>query len=245
MAILGVGTGILVTGGIWIAESYPYHPVVEAYSFGPVSDDREEVEITNYQSFKAGTTLGFREYVPGLRTDAELEFEANYSGDEYINWHVAKDQSNKLSFHTVYPDYYYHSFNGTVKGVDLTIPVDDRMTYTISTTITEALTFESNLTPLFNGIAAIPILGSSAIIDFHDFEGITADDAPVNAARQIEYLLNNKPDGKDLQIIAMDGTTPVQKVVSSITPVNGEITIEGSWGFVAPQTTYTLEWVNA
>ncbi len=234
MAILGVGTQILITGGDWDTQSYPYHSVVEAYSFGPVTDDREEVEVTHYQSFQVGTTQGWREYIPGLRTDAEIEFEANYTGDEFKKWHVAKEQSTELTIQVVYPDFYCHSFGATVKGVDLTVPVDDRMTYTVSLTVTTALSVYASLTPLYSQITGVSSGGSTGTITFND-----SVNSIINSARQIEYLLAHEPAGQALhiQVAGVSGSHEV----ASINTSTGLLTITGStWGASPGTSTYTL-----
>lgn len=103
----------------------------------------DAVETTHQNS-----ASGFREFIPGLVDGGEVTLECNYLPDEVTQggvsgvWYIMKNRQRR-NWKMVFPGSPEHSvtFAGVVTAFEPDVPVDDRMTLSITLKVSGVPTF--------------------------------------------------------------------------------------------------------
>ena len=117
--------------------------VAEITSISPPSLDIPEVEVTHFES-----PNGFREYIPGLKDAGEFSFEINYVPNDATQNASTGIMANFLARTTLNWKIEFPQFSGTptwafpgyIKAFEPNVPVDDKITATITVRVTSAPT---------------------------------------------------------------------------------------------------------
>ncbi|ARR55332.1 hypothetical protein HY78_18740 [Rhizorhabdus wittichii DC-6] len=111
----------------------------EVTNVGLPNEQSADVEATHYESPDRT-----REYIAGLIDPGELTIELNWiPGDATDDLLVAaKSSGSVLLMRTVVPGAQQFTYPGIVKGIERTVPIDDRMTATVTIRVAGAVVQE-------------------------------------------------------------------------------------------------------
>ncbi len=102
-------------------------------SITPPSAQIDQIDVTHMQSPDRR-----REFIPGLIDSGECSFEMNYvpdsDGDNELNeiLDLAVGLDRRRQCRITYPNGVTHTFTGSLQTYEPTIPVDDKMTATVT-----------------------------------------------------------------------------------------------------------------
>lgn len=127
MAQDAFGTQFKVGDG---AATEAFTAVAEVHNISGPSLSRDSIETTHH-----GSTGGFREYLPGLRDGGEVTIDLNWDHGNathaglYTQIDSGTDNGN---FQVEFPDATVFEFSGHVTSFDVTAPIDDRLTASVT-----------------------------------------------------------------------------------------------------------------
>lgn len=141
MATAKIGHG----SELWIAnDTNVLTKVAELTSVGLPNPQVAEVEATHFESPDRS-----REYIPGLKDNGEIAFGINWLPgsvtDELINSALNDDQARDMEVRVpgTGDTKQVFAFAGIVRGYEKAIPIDDRMTATVTVRVSGAVTQEA------------------------------------------------------------------------------------------------------
>ena len=135
-AAIGYGTTIAIStnGGTTFTD------VAEVFSITPPSDTVDTVDVTHMASPNAT-----REFVLGLRDPGEASFEMNFvpgsAADTLLQ--TIRDSRQTVSCRITFPNDATWTFSGILTGYEPEVPVDDRMTATVTFKVTGSVLAEA------------------------------------------------------------------------------------------------------
>lgn len=130
MALDAFGTKFMVGDG---AEPEVFTAVAEVHDISGLSVSRDSIEVTHH-----GSQDGFREYLPGLKDGGEVSIGLNFDPTETTHTAlfsaITGGQTANTNYKIEFPDSggSSFSFSGHVTGYDVTAPIDDRLTATVT-----------------------------------------------------------------------------------------------------------------
>jgi len=114
-----------------------WNDIVEVYEIGELPIERETYDVTSHNS------SFYREYIMGLYVTSTLTMSANYEETQYDALFALVGTGVDMYFRLVYPDTptnSTHEFMALVSSVSPVTPLDDRITYNLTLTVTGAIT---------------------------------------------------------------------------------------------------------
>ncbi|MCK8780561.1 phage tail protein [Rhizobium sp. NTR19] len=135
-ARIGYGTKY----AIWDADADPaaFAEIAEVFSVTPGAASADRIDATHMQS--PGRR---REYIAGLIDNGEASFEINYipGSDTDILLRTLMDSGQTVQHRITFPNGVTVTYDASIIGYEKSIPVDDRMTATITVAVSGAETW--------------------------------------------------------------------------------------------------------
>lgn len=121
-----------------------YTALAECYAFTPPEDEVADVKVTHFKS-----PDGRHEYIPGLTESGSASLEMNYVPGSATDILITAARSAKTIWEIVatYPNGVSVNFIGFIKTYAKDIPLDDRLTASVSLTVTGAVTVTAAVAP--------------------------------------------------------------------------------------------------
>jgi len=115
-----------------------WEEIVEVYDIGELPVERAIYDVTGHSaSF-------YRETIAGMYVISSLTMGVNYVNEQYemLFSKIGEDDPALAIdyYRLLYPDNYYHEFQANVTNVTPVTPLDDRLTYNLTLTISGAIT---------------------------------------------------------------------------------------------------------
>jgi len=111
--------------------------IVEVYDIGELPVERAIYDVTGHSS------SFYRETISGLYVISSLTMGANYVKAQYetLFSKIGEDDPALAIdyYRLLYPDDFYHEFQASVTNVTPVTPLDDRLTYNLTLTISGAI----------------------------------------------------------------------------------------------------------
>lgn len=108
--------------------------IEEVYEIGELPIERDRYDVTSHgESY-------YREYILGLFTTSELTMAANYVQSQYDSLFTEVGTGNLVWYRIAYPDNTSHEFEAIVSSVSPVTPLDDRLTYNLTLTVSGPIT---------------------------------------------------------------------------------------------------------
>lgn len=135
MAITGVGTTYGIDDG---TTGSVFDTIAEVFEIVPPNQQTEEVETTHY-----GVSGGYRTFIPGLKDGGEVTFSINWTpGNETDEILRTLHASGATRTHRItFANTARISFPGWIKGFERGVPLDDRVTATITVRVSGNSTY--------------------------------------------------------------------------------------------------------
>ena len=137
-AKIGYGT----TYEIWDAGSSPpaFVEISEVFSVTPGAPAADRIDATHFQSPNRR-----REYIPGLIDSGEASFEINWVPGNASDLLIRDlmDSGETVEHRITFPGGARVTFDASIIGYEKEIPVDDRMTATITVAVSGAETWDA------------------------------------------------------------------------------------------------------
>lgn len=128
--IFGIGDGE-------ISESFT--PVAEVTNISGPSLSRDSIEVTSH-----GSTDGYREYIPGLTDGGEVTIDLNWNHTSHDDvWDLIDSEENNVNFEVLFPDATSFIFSGHATGFEVTAPIDDKLTASVTFKVSGQPTLET------------------------------------------------------------------------------------------------------
>ena len=133
-AALGYGSKFLISDN---SSPGVYTEIAEVFNITPPSFEADDVDVTHNQSPNST-----RETIPGLKTPGDCSFEMNFvpgsSSDVLIR--TLLNSGEQRACQIVFPNAETWSFLAAVKGYEVAMPTDDKMTATVSMQVSGSVT---------------------------------------------------------------------------------------------------------
>lgn len=128
-ADIGLGTTIELHNGD--GDPGTFYQIAEAYNLTPPDSQADEIDVTHFQSTA-------REFILGIDDNGECVFEMNFLPGSISEQKIlaAKAAKEERAMKLTYPNGSEWSFMVLIKGYSPAVPVDDRMTCTVSGRVT-------------------------------------------------------------------------------------------------------------
>lgn len=108
-----------------------YVEVAEVHNISGPSVSRDSIETTHH-----GSTGGYREYLPGLRDGGEVTVDINWDNSEGshadIYGQITSSQTANEDYRVNFSGGATFTFSGHVTAFDVTAPLDDRLTASLT-----------------------------------------------------------------------------------------------------------------
>lgn len=129
-AIAGVGTVFNRGNGL---SSESFSPISEINSIDGLSATAEDIDVTSLDS-----TGGWREYIRGFRDAGTVVLNMNWTRDNYITMLADFESDDSVNYQIVFNDAGDTTidFTGYVTELPITIPMDDKVTMTVTIKVT-------------------------------------------------------------------------------------------------------------
>lgn len=130
--------------------------IVEMFTATPPSDTDDQVEATHFQSPNR-----YREYIPGLSDGGEASFELNHIPGSTTDRFLSSIKGKRLIARLTFPNGVQVIFQGSRQGYEKNIPLDDRMTATLTLKVsgepimTEPVAPFNLVEPVITGVAKV------------------------------------------------------------------------------------------
>lgn len=113
------------------ATTEAFTAVAEVHNISGPSISRDSIETTHH-----GSTAGFREYLPGLRDGGEVTIDLNWDHGSGANHSALYNDIDtgtaNGNYQVEFPDATVFEFSGHVTAFDVTAPIDDRLTASVT-----------------------------------------------------------------------------------------------------------------
>jgi len=137
-ASLGYGSVFAI-----MAENSPdnFVDIGEITNISPPSFSLDQVDVTHMQS-----PNNYREFIPGLIDPGEASFDMNFvpgsASDLRIQelMNLSPGTDHRRTMKITYPNHVTWSFSGMVTGYEPAVPVDDKMTATVTIKVSGQIT---------------------------------------------------------------------------------------------------------
>lgn len=133
-ALAGKSAQVQLNASIPPAAPGAWTNITEVYEIGELPVERETYDVTSHSSSL------YREYIMGLFVTSTLSMSANYETVQYNALFALVGTGVDRYFRLAYPDATYHDFIALVSNVSPVTPLDDRITYNVTLTVTGAIT---------------------------------------------------------------------------------------------------------
>lgn len=109
--------------------------LTEVYDIGDLPIRLGTYDVTSHGASR------YREILPGLFEISELTMNANYVQAQYDQLYTMAETISNEWFRLRWPDDTAHTFSGYITDVTPTTPLDERITYAITITVTGQIAY--------------------------------------------------------------------------------------------------------
>lgn len=131
-ALIGYGTSFAIGDG---ASPEVFTPLAEVVSITPPSDSLDIIDATHMESPDAT-----REFIVGLRDPGECSIEMNFVPGSAADSAIQdfRDERERKTCRITFPNGVTWTFSGILTGYEPAVPLDDKMTATVSIKVTSS-----------------------------------------------------------------------------------------------------------
>ena len=135
-ALAGKSAGVQKGDQLPPGAATTWTSIIEVYEIGELPVERDTYDVTSH-----GASY-YREYVLGLFVTSALTMSANYVAIQYDTLFDDVGSGTERWYRLVYPapDNSTHEFVGFISNVSPVTPLDDRLTYNVTITVTGEIT---------------------------------------------------------------------------------------------------------
>lgn len=139
-AFSGVGTVFKRATGASSSGGTVYAAIAEINSIGGPNKSRGTIDVTSLDS-----TGGYREFIASFRDPGEITLEMNFTRDGYDNLNDDFDSDSSVEYQIILSDTGNTTFDfaGYVTALGMAVPMDDKVTASITIKITGQVTMTS------------------------------------------------------------------------------------------------------
>lgn len=136
-AFSGVGTQFKRGDG---ASNEAFTAIAEINSIGGPDMSRDTIDVTSLDS-----TGGYREFIAGFRDGGEISLDMNFTLATYDDMKLDFESDDTVNYQIVLPDTGNTTFEfaALVTGLGVAVPMDDKVTATVTLKISGQVTLTS------------------------------------------------------------------------------------------------------